>query len=69
VISVLLYDRNDAHGYTLQRRAAMSLNCLAEVVTDPDDEIIFVDYTRPTSCRSRVGWGTTSGSWESTFAR
>jgi len=47
VISVLLYGRNDAHGYNLHRRAAISLNCLAEVLTDPDDEIIFVDYNSP----------------------
>jgi hypothetical protein len=44
VISVIVYGRNDAHGYNLHRRAALSLNCIAEVLTDPDDEIIFVDY-------------------------
>jgi hypothetical protein len=47
VISVLLYGRNDAHGYNLHRRAALSLNCLAEALTDQDDEIIFVDYNTP----------------------
>jgi hypothetical protein len=47
VISVILYGRNDAHGYNLHRRAALSLNCLAEGLTDPDDEIIFVDYNTP----------------------
>jgi hypothetical protein len=47
MISVLLYGRNDAHGYNLHRRAALSLNCLAEVLTDPDDELIFVDYNTP----------------------
>ncbi len=47
MISVLLYGRNDAHGYNLHRRAALSLNCLAEVLTDPDDEIVFVDYNTP----------------------
>ena len=47
MISVILYGRNDAHGYNLHRRAALSLNCLAEVLTDPDDEIIFVDYNTP----------------------
>ncbi len=35
------------HGYNLHRRAALSLNCIAEVLTDPDDEIIFVDYNTP----------------------
>jgi hypothetical protein len=47
VISVILYGRNDAHGYNLHRRAALSLNCLAEGLTDADDEIIFVDYNTP----------------------
>src|SRR5436309_1743725 len=47
MISVILYGRNDAHGYNLHRRAAFSLNCIAEVLTDPDDEMIFVDYNTP----------------------
>lgn len=47
MISVLLYGRNDAHGYNLHRRAALSLNCIAEVLNDRDDEIIFVDYNTP----------------------
>src|SRR3954447_25532026 len=47
MISVILYGRNDAHGYNLHRRAALSLNCIAEVLTDPDDEILFVDYNTP----------------------
>jgi hypothetical protein len=47
VISVIVYGRNDAHGYNLHRRAALSLNCIAEVLTDPQDEIVFVDYNTP----------------------
>jgi hypothetical protein len=47
VISVIVYGRNDAHGYNLHRRVALSLNCIAEVLTDPDDEIVFVDYNTP----------------------
>ena len=47
MISVILYGRNDAHGYNLHRRAALSLNCIAEVLTDPNDEVIFVDYNTP----------------------
>jgi hypothetical protein len=47
VISVVLYGRNDAHGYNLHRRAALSLNCIAEVLTDAADEILFVDYNTP----------------------
>jgi hypothetical protein len=44
MISIVLYGRNDNYGYNLHKRAALSLNCLAEVLTDPDDEILFVDY-------------------------
>ena len=44
MISVIVYGRNDSHGYNLPKRAAISLNCIAEVLSDPDDEILFVDY-------------------------
>jgi hypothetical protein len=47
MLSIILYGRNDAHGYNLHKRAALSLNCLAEVLSDPADEIIFVDYNTP----------------------
>lgn len=47
MISILVYGRNDDYGGRLQRRAALSLNALAEVLTQPDDEIIFVDYNTP----------------------
>jgi len=47
MISVVVYGRNDAHGYNLHKRAALSLNCIAEVLRDDDDEIIFVDYNTP----------------------
>lgn len=47
MISVIVYGRNDAHGYNLHRRAALSLNCIAEVLTHPDDELVFVDYNTP----------------------
>jgi hypothetical protein len=47
LISVILYGRNDAHGYNLHRRATLSFNCIAEVLTDPNDEILFVDYNTP----------------------
>ena len=42
--SVIVYGRNDVHGYNHHRRAALSLNCIAEVLTNPDDEMVFVDY-------------------------
>lgn len=47
MISVIVYGRNDSHGYNLHRRAALSLNAIASVLADPDDEIIFVDYNTP----------------------
>ena len=47
MISIVLYGRNDNYGYNLHKRAALSLNCMAEVLTDPSDEIIFVDYNTP----------------------
>ncbi len=47
MISIVLYGRNDSYGYNLHKRAALSLNCMAEVLTDPDDELLFVDYNTP----------------------
>jgi hypothetical protein len=47
MLSLILYGRNDSYGYNLHKRAAISLNCMAEVLTAPGDEIIFVDYNTP----------------------
>lgn len=47
MISVILYGRNDAYGYNLHKRAAISFNCIAEVLSHPEDEIIFVDCNTP----------------------
>lgn len=47
MISVVLYGRNDSHGYNLHKRAALSLNAIAACLDDPDDEILFVDYNTP----------------------
>jgi len=47
MISVVLYGRNDQHGYNSHRRVALSLNAIAEVLTGSSDEIIFVDYNTP----------------------
>lgn len=69
MISVIVYGRNDTHGYNPHRRVALSLNCLAETLTDDHDEILFVDYntsdqlptlveaiadTLTSQCRSRL---------------
>jgi hypothetical protein len=47
MLSVILYGCNDAHGYNYHKRLALCLNCLAELLSDPTDEIIFVDYNSP----------------------
>ena len=47
MISVVVYGRNDNHGYNAHRRVALSLNCLAEALSGPDDEILFTDYSTP----------------------
>ncbi|MGQ9571482.1 MAG: hypothetical protein ACUVUQ_11735, partial [Thermodesulfovibrionales bacterium] len=47
MLSVILYGRNDSYGYNLHKRAAISLNCIAEVLKHPGDEIIFVDCNTP----------------------
>jgi hypothetical protein len=47
MISLVVYGRNDSYGYNLHKRAALSLNCMAEMLADDDDEIIFVDYNSP----------------------
>lgn len=47
MISVILYGRNDSHGYNLPKRAAISINCIAEMLPEADDEILFVDYNTP----------------------
>ena len=47
MISVVLYGRNDSYGYNLHKRAALSFNCIAEILNDPNDEILFVDYNTP----------------------
>ena len=47
MISIVLYGRNDNYGYNLHKRAALSFNCMAELLTDDNDEILFVDYNTP----------------------
>jgi len=37
MISMMLYGRNDNYRYNLHERAALSLNCIAGVLTDPSD--------------------------------
>jgi hypothetical protein len=46
-VSVIVYGRNDGHGYNMHKRIAISLNCIAEKLDHEDDEIIFVDWNSP----------------------
>ncbi|MCY3974302.1 MAG: hypothetical protein OXF02_01985 [Simkaniaceae bacterium] len=43
MLSVILYGRNDGHGYNYHKRLAISLNCIASLLRRRDDEILFVD--------------------------
>lgn len=43
MISVLVFGRNDEHGYKLPLRACTSINCVAEMLQN-SDEIVFCDY-------------------------
>jgi hypothetical protein len=47
MLSVVIYGRNDDHGYNLHKRVAISLNCIADVLSAETDEILFVDYNSP----------------------
>ncbi len=47
MLSMILYGRNDSYGYNLHKRAALSLNCMAELLGSDGDEILFVDYNTP----------------------
>ncbi|MCU0709164.1 MAG: hypothetical protein MUF23_12820 [Pirellula sp.] len=47
MISAILYGRNDSYGYNLHKRAALSINCISQVLTNDDDELLFVDYNSP----------------------
>lgn len=44
MLSIVLYGRNDSHGYNYHKRLAISLNCISEMLSHADDEIIFIDY-------------------------
>src|SRR4051812_33550587 len=47
MLSIVVYGRNDSYGYNLHKRAALGLNTMAELLDDPSDEILFVDYNTP----------------------
>lgn len=48
-VSLIVYGRNDQIGYNAHKRVAMSLNAMAEVLTHPNDEILFTDYNTENS--------------------
>lgn len=47
MITFLVVGRNDGYGVNLPKRTAASLNCLASLCADADDEIIYVDCNTP----------------------
>lgn len=47
MLTVILYGKNDSHGYNYHKRLAISLNCIAEMLHFDQDEIIFVDDGTP----------------------
>lgn len=47
MLTIILYGKNDSHGYNYHKRLALSLNCIAEMLTDDKDEIVFVDDGTP----------------------
>ena len=49
MLSLVVYGRNDNYGYNLPKRVALSLNNFANLLDNPSDEIIFVDYNSPNS--------------------
>lgn len=46
MISVILYGKNDQHGYNYHKRCAISINCISTTLSN-HDEIVFVDYNSP----------------------
>ncbi len=47
MLSVILYGRNDDHGYNYHKRLSVSINAIAQLLTEPGDEILFTDYNSP----------------------
>ncbi len=47
MISIIVYGRNDERGYGMHKRVAISLNAMAQMLTAPTSEILFVDYNTP----------------------
>ena len=47
MLSVIVYGRNESYGENYPRRVAISFNCIAQVLTPGEDEIVYVDYCSP----------------------
>jgi hypothetical protein len=47
MITFLVVGRNDGYGVNLHKRTAISLNYMADLCADPDDEIVYVDCNTP----------------------
>ena len=44
MLSVIVYGRNDSHGYNMHKRVSVSLNSIAQSLNMDNDEIIFIDW-------------------------
>lgn len=49
MLSIVVYGRNDSHGFNLHKRVSLSLNSFAENLNLEHDEIIFVDWNSETN--------------------
>ncbi len=47
MLSVIVYGRNDSHGYNMHKRVSISLNSIAQSLNLENDEIIFIDWNTP----------------------
>jgi hypothetical protein len=47
MFSVIMHGRNDGQGYNRHKRAEISFNAIAELMSDADDENLFVDSDTP----------------------
>lgn len=54
MLSIIVYGRNDSHGYNMHKRVSISLNCMAEMLNMENDEIIFVDWNSKDSLPSLI---------------
>jgi hypothetical protein len=54
MLSVIVYGRNDSHGYNMHKRVSVSLNSIAQSLNLENDEIIFIDWNTPDALPSLI---------------